>query len=209
MKGLETGKDKVKKICDVLKRETLEPAQIEAQEILESARLRYEEIIADARRKAEEMHQAAHREIVQQRAIFQTSLSQACRQTLELLKENVMQKLFNPALSSFLTKPLQEPPVVAKLIEVVVHAIEKDGLESDLSASISSSVSAREINEILAKKILERLKEKSVLITSIDGGVEVKLVDQNMTIDLSDTAFKELVGNFIRKDFRDFVFNQE
>ena len=28
MKGTETGKDKVKKICDILRRETLDPAQL-------------------------------------------------------------------------------------------------------------------------------------------------------------------------------------
>jgi V/A-type H+-transporting ATPase subunit E len=45
-----------------------------------------------------------------------------------------------------------------------------------------------------------------VLVSSIGGGIEVKLLDQNMTIDLSDTAFKELVAGYIRKDFRDLVF---
>jgi V/A-type H+/Na+-transporting ATPase subunit E len=208
MKGLETGKDKVKKICDLLKRETLEPAQIEAQDILEAAKLRSEEIIAEAHRKAEEMHQAAHQEIQQQRTVFQASLAQACRQTLDSLKEKIEQKLFNPELVSLLSKPLQDPKVIARLIEVIVTAIEKEGTHSNLSASISSAVSAREVNTILAAKILEKLKEKSVLLTSIGGGVEVKIVDQNMTIDLSDTAFKELVANYIRKDFRDLIFNK-
>ncbi len=207
MKGLETGKDKVKKICDLLKRETLEPAQIEAQQILETARVRSEEIIAEAHRKAEELHQIAHQEIQQQRVVFQASLSQACRQTLDSLKEKIEQKLFNPELSNLLAKPLHEPKIIAKLIEVVVQAIEKEGIDSKLSASISSAVSAREVNTIIAAKILERLKEKSVLLSSIGGGVEVKIVDQNMTIDLSDAAFKELVAGYIRKDFRELLFN--
>jgi len=207
MKGLESGKDKVKKICDLLKRETLEPAQVEAQEILESARLKYEEIIAEAKQKAEMLHQTAHQEIEQQRSVFQTSLMQACRQALESLKEKIETKLFNPELSHLLTKPLQEPKVAARLIEAVVHAIEKDGLESSLSASISSAVPARDVNNAITKEILDKLKEKSVLISSVGGGVEVKLVDQNMTIDLSDNAFKELVAGYIRKDFRDLVFN--
>lgn len=208
MKGLETGKDKVKKICDLLKRETLEPAQIEAQDILEAAKLRSEEIIAEAHRKAEEMHQVAHLEIQQQRVVFQASLAQACRQTLDSLKEKIEHKLFNPELAHLLSKPLHDPKVIAKLIEVVVLAIEKEGIESNLSAFISSAVPAREVNTILAAKILERLKEKSVLISSIGGGVEVKIVDQNMTIDLSDTAFNELVSNYIRKDFRELIFNK-
>jgi V/A-type H+-transporting ATPase subunit E len=207
MKGLETGKDKVKKICDLLKRETLEPAQVEAQEILETARRRSEEIIAEAHRKVEELHQIAHQEIQQQRAVFEASLSQACRQALDSLKEKIEKKLFNPELAHLLSKPLHEPKVIARLIEVVVQAIEKEGIDSNLSATISSAISAREVNTILAAKILERLKEKGVLLSSMGGGVEVKIINQNMTIDLSDTAFKELVGTYIRKDFRELLFN--
>lgn len=207
MKGLETGKDKVKKICDLLKRETLEPAQMEAQQIIETARIRSDEIIAEAHRKAEEMHQVALQEIQQQKVVFQASLSQACRQTLDSLKEKIERKLFSPELSNLLSKPLHEPKIVAKLIEVVVQAIEKEGIDADLSAAISSAVPAREVNTLIAAKILERLKEKSVLLSSIGGGVEVKIIDQNMTIDLSDTAFKELLASYIRKDFRELVFN--
>ena len=208
MKGLETGKDKVKKICDLLKKETLDPALQEAQKIIDEAKGRAREIIAEAERKAEEMHQAAHQEIQQQKVVFQASLSQACRQALDSLKEKIEQKLFNPELSALLLKPLQDPKVVAKLIETVILSIEKEGVDANLSASISSAVSARDVNMALAAKILDRLKEKSVLLTSIGGGVQVKIVDQNMTIDLSDSAFNELVANYIRKDFRDLIFNR-
>lgn len=208
MKGLETGKDKVKKICDLLKKETLEPAQLEAQKIVEDAKESARQIIAEAHKKAQEMHQTAHQEIQQQKVVFQASLSQACRQTLDSLKEKIEQKLFNPELAALLSKPLQDPKVIVKLIEVVVQAIEKEGVDASLSASISSAVSARDVNTTLAAKILDRLKEKSVLLTSIGGGVQVKIVDQNMTIDLSDAAFNELVANYIRKDFRDLIFNR-
>lgn len=208
MKGLETGKDKVKKICELLKRETLEPAQVEAQQIIDTARRRADEIIAEAHRKIEEMHEQAHLEIGQQKSIFEASLSHACRQTLEVFKEKIEQKLFNPELTQLLAKPLQESKVVAQLIEAVVQAIEKEGIESDLSAFISSAVPAEEVNALLSKKILQRLKEKGVLLSSMGGGIEIKIVDQNVTIDLSDNAFKELVAHYIRKDFRRLLFGK-
>lgn len=208
MKGLESGKDKVKKICDLLKQETLEPAQHEAQEIIHTAHRRAEELIAEAHRKIEEMHEVAHQEIQQQKMVFEASLAQACRQTLESLKQKIEHKLFDPELSHLLTKPLQEPKVVARLIEAVIQAIEKEGIDSDLSVAVSSAVPAQEVNALLAKKILERLKEKSVLISSLGGGIEVKLIQQNMTVDISDTAFKELVAGYIRKDFRELIFGK-
>lgn len=125
MKGLETGKDKVKKICDVLKRETLEPAKLEAETIVMSARHEADEILADAHQAAKKMIEDALIENEKQKAIFQTSLTQACRQTLDALKEKIEQKLFNPELSRLVTKPLQDPKIIAELINVVVRAIER------------------------------------------------------------------------------------
>ena len=59
---------------------------------------------------------------------------------------------------------------------------------------------------LLAHEILERLHEKSVLVGPLTGGIEVKLLKENITIDMSDAALKELVANYIRKDFRELIF---
>ena len=45
MKGIDAGKDKVKKICDVLRKETLEPARKEAEEIIQQAEAKAAEIL--------------------------------------------------------------------------------------------------------------------------------------------------------------------
>jgi len=208
MKGLETGKDKVKKICDVLKRETLEPAKHEADEIVASARRSADEILADAHKEAKRMVEDAFAEIEKQKSIFQASLGQACRQTLDALKEKIEQKLFNPELSKLVAKPMQDPKLMAQLINAIIHALEKEGTKSDLSVVVSSAISAKAINELLASEVIQRLKEKGVLMSSLGGGIEVKLVNNNMTIDLSDEAIKELVATYIRKDFREYLFRK-
>lgn len=205
MKNLETGKDKVKTICDILRKETLEPAKVEADELLAKARREAEEILAEAAAESERMLEHAKAEIERQKAVFQASLSQACRQSIDLLKERIENKLFQPELARLLTAPLQDPSVIAKLITAVVTGIEKEGLNTDLSARIASTVPARAVNELLTKEVLQRLREKGVLLSSIGGGIEVKLVQDNITIELSDAALKELVAEYIRKDFRDLV----
>lgn len=206
MKGLESGKDKVKKICDALKRETLEPAEREAEEIVAAAKRQADEILADAHTQAKKMVEDAFIESEKQKAIFQASLAQACRQSLDALKEKIEKKLFEPSLARLIAKPLQDPKIVAQMITAVIHAVEKDGLKCDLSAAISSSVPAKTVNELLASDVLQRLKEKGVLLSAIGGGIEVKLVQDNVTLDLSDVTIQELVANHIRKDFRDFIF---
>lgn len=82
----------------------------------------------------------------------------------------------------------------------------REGTETDLSAVISSSVPARAVNELLASQVIEKLKEKGVLLSTMAGGIEIKLLQNNITIDLSDETLKELVAAYIRKDFREFIF---
>jgi V/A-type H+-transporting ATPase subunit E len=206
MKETETGSERVKKICDVLRRETLEPAKQEAEEIILEARRQAETLLEEAKKAIERLQMESREEIERQRNIFQSSLYQACKQTVESLKQNIEEKLFNQELSRLFAKQMQAPDVIAQLIKAVIHALEKEGVEADLSVYVPAAVPARVINEMLGKEILEKLKEKSVLIGPLAGGVEVKLRDQNITIDISDVALKELVANYIRKDFRELVF---
>ncbi len=206
MKGIETGKDKVKKICDILRRETLEPAKNEADEIIRAANEQAEQIIISARREVEKLNEEARQEIQRQNNIFQSSLSQACRQAIAGLKQNIEEKLLNQELAKLVTRHTQDPNVLAKMISAVVKAVESDGIEANLSIYVPAAVPARTVNTLLAHEVLEKLKEKSVLVGPLSGGIEVKLHKENVTVDISDAALKELIANYIRKDFREMIF---
>jgi V/A-type H+-transporting ATPase subunit E len=206
MKGTETGKDKVKKICDILRRETLEPAEGEAEQIVRSAKEQAEQIVAAARQEVEKIHLEARQEIERQKNIFQSSLIQACKQAIEALKQSIEEKLFNQELGRLMTQYTQDPKILAQLVTAIVKGIEKEGIEAVLSVYVPAAVPARAVNMLLAHEIVEKLKEKSVLVGPLTGGIQVKLHKENMTIDISDVALKELVANYIRKDFRELIF---
>ena len=206
MKGIDTGKDKVKKICDILRRETLEPAKMEAEEVIQSAKNSAAVIVDEAHREAKRINEEARLEIGRQKNVFQSSLAQACKQALESLKQGIEEKLFNQELAKVIGKPMQDPKVLVQLIEAVVKAVEKEGLEANLSVYVPAAVPARAVNTLLAHGIIEKLKEKSVLVGPLTGGIEVKLHKENITVDISDVALKELVANYIRKDFRELIF---
>lgn len=209
MKGTETGKDKVKKICDILRRDTLVPAKQEAEEMIRSAKEKASEIVNEARIEAEKIREAARQEVAREKNIFQSSLGQACKQALESLKQGIEEKLFNQELTRLIGKQTQDPKVLAELIEAVVRAIEKEGTDVDLSVVIPASIPARSVNLLLAKETLDRLKENSVLVGSVTGGIQVKLHKDDITLDISDTALKELVARYIRKDFRELIFGTQ
>lgn len=207
MKGMEIGKDKVKKICDILRRETLDPAISEAEQIVRSAKEQAEQIIAFGSKEVERLKEEAHLDIERQKNIFQSSLNQACKQAISALKQNIEEKLFNQELSRMVTQHTSDPKVLAHLIEAIVKGIEKDGVDGPLSVNIPASVPASSVNKLLAQGVLEKLKEKGVLIGSMTGGFEVKMHKDNITIDVSDAALKELIANYIRKDFREMIFS--
>jgi V/A-type H+-transporting ATPase subunit E len=206
MENLDTGKDKIKKICEILKNETLQPAKEEAQKILEVAEQEARNIIRDAEAKADSIIQTARDKLAKEKEIFESSLQQAFRQGTESLKQNIEKKLFNPELNTWIEQQSADPEIGAKLINALIAAIEKEGTSANFSAYIPAQVPADKVNALLARGVLDKLREKSVVIGDFKGGIQVKLHDRQMTLDLSDVSLKELVSNYIRKDFREILF---
>lgn len=206
MKSLEKGQDKLQKICDKLRRETLEPAEREAQQILEEARRKAEAIKAEGEHQVEQMIKQARGQIEQERNVFRSSLQQAARQAIEALRQEIEHKLFNEELQHVLEKQMGDPKVIADLINGIVQALEKEGLTTDLSVVISHSVSPEDVNALLIENVRKRLKGNPLEIGSFVGGVQVKLLGKKMTLDLTDQAVKELLAHHIRKDFRHLIF---
>ena len=203
---MDTGKNKVRKICEVLRHETLEPAKKAAAEIIQEAEIEAERIVKEARHEKERLLEGVRQDVERQKNIFQASLNQACKQSMLALKQNIEEKLFNQELHHQIIKHTRDPKALAQLITVVVKAIEKEGIDANLSVYVPAAVPARAVNVLLINEILAKLREKSVLIGKMAGGIEVKLHKDNITIDISDDALKELVANYIRKDFREIVF---
>jgi V/A-type H+-transporting ATPase subunit E len=207
MKNLETGKDKIQKICDVLKKETLEPAKQEAREIIENAHLQAVNIVAAAKKEAIERLATAEREIEEKQKVFQSSLHLACRQGIELLKQKIESELFDRQLTEVIAKETADPKVIANLLTSFMKAMEERGIEEDFAAVIPKHISPRTINALLTQQILERLKGHSVSIGDFEGGVQIQMPSRQITIDISDQVVRELIAQYIRRDFRDLVFN--
>jgi V/A-type H+-transporting ATPase subunit E len=206
MKTLDKGTDKIQKICDALKLETLEPAKREAEEIISTARQQAEKIIFEAHQQAKKVASEASQRIEKERTVFDSSLQQALRQTLETLRQSIEKMLFNSTLEKELSKEMSDPKVIAKLIDVVIKAIKEEGTSADLSVIIPKNVSASEINTHLLKNTLEQLNDRNLALGQFGGGIQVKLLDQKMTLDISDKALMDFLQQYLRKDFRNRLF---
>lgn len=206
MKTLDKGQDKIKKISDGIRLEVLEPAKTEAEKIIQQANEKADEIVKGAEKQAQKLIENAKQTIQHERNVFHSSLTQSAKQTLESLKQSIEQKLFNDQLSVLVAKETADPQVVANLITTLVKAIEKEGLSTDISAVIPKGVSSEQICQLLGQEILNQLKGNSVAVGTFDGGAQVKLLDKQLTLDVSDQTLVEYLRSYVRKDFRKLIF---
>jgi len=206
MRTLEKSEEKIQKICDLLKRETLEPAEKEASEIVEEAKKKAAKILAQGQHQAEEMIKEAKKNIEQQWSVFHSSLSQGARQTLETLRQAIEEKFFNEEIPALLQKEIAEPKVIAAFLRAILLGIEKEGISGDLQAFIPSKVSKEAVIACLSREILEKFEGQTLEIGDFAGGALLKVKKHKMVLDLTDRALKELLANTIRKDFREALF---
>ena len=206
MKTLEKGKDKVKEICDALRRETLEPAQNDAKRIIQEAEAERDRLLQQARKDADAMIAAARVQVEKERHVYKSSIEQASKQSLEALRQFIEHQLFQPELVEAVDKQMTDPEVVAKLVTALIASLQKDGLDTDLHVLIPKTVAPEKVNALLGKEILSKLKNQSVSIGDLSGGTQVKLVGKKMTLDMSSHALVELLTRYLRDDFRRLFF---
>lgn len=208
MKTLEKGQDKIKRIADELRHQTLEPAQKKAQETIENAQREAEEIIQNARTQADKLIASAKQTNEHERKVFLSAERQSFKQAFELLKQQVETKLFNEQLSVELEKAAGNPQVVAQLINAIVESIQKEGISSDISVSIPKKVDAKAVSLEIAKGVMERLKDGPIDMGNFAAGVQVKLKNRGMTLDITDKTLKEIVGRFVPPTFHNIIFQE-
>lgn len=206
MKTLKKGKDKIQYICDELRKETLEPAKKEASEIILRAEEEAENLIKTAEENADKIVIAARECMERERSVFQSSLAQAAKQSMEALRQEIENNFFNEELLHIISKELSDEKLISKLIAAIIDSIEREGMGTDFSAVVSSKISSEKMNALIGESICSKLREKSVTIGNFFGGAQLKIHDKKITIDITDSSLKELIGNYLRKDFRQMFF---
>lgn len=204
---METGKEKVDRICALLKEETIKPAQDEAKRILDEARKKADSILKEAAQNKEKLLSDTQNELDKRKQIFESSLALASKSTLESLRQSIEKNLFSDEMNKLIQQKSADEGVVSDFIKVVADAIEKEGLDGDIEAFIPKAVSKEKLLQLLGSKIGAKLNTEKVIQKDFAGGAQIKLVDQHLTIDLSDQALKELLASFLQKDYRQIIFN--
>lgn len=207
MKALENENEKVNRICEHLRKEALEPAEKQAATIVQDAKDQADEIVKQAERRAHEILDLAKAEIQKEKKVFQSSLGQAAKQSLEMLRQEILQKLFNPQLEALIVKQTANPEIVAKIIDALLQGIKTSGISGNAKAFIPEEVSVNDVNHLLLAEVVKNLMDQSVAIGDFKGGAKVKLMDKNIVLEMTDASLKDLIAEFIRADLRKYVFD--
>ncbi|MGL4348182.1 MAG: hypothetical protein ACRCSV_01810 [Chlamydiales bacterium] len=202
-----SNQDKVQKICDTIRRDTLLPAELQAEEILKNAERRAAMTLEKARQEAKQLQEQARIEILKDKQACISSLQIACKQTLDLFKQKIEKKVFHDGLSEIIEETTKKPEIITRCIESVLDALAKEGIEQDLQLIISKSVSPRDVIAMLVQKAVTTLESSPIQLDSFAGGAKIRIKGQHLTIDVSDIALKELIAGFLREDFRTLVFS--
>lgn len=186
---------------------SLEPAREEASRVLQDAEDKAKHIVEQALEQAKGLLEQARAQAKQEEEVFQGNLKQAAKQGMEALRQSIEKELFHKELHGEVQKAMADEKMLGKLIESLVAAIQKEGLQTSLEVQVPKSCDAKALAGQVSGTLLKELKDKELKLGAFGGGIKVRLEGQNLTLDFSDEALIEVLVAYVRKDFRELFFN--
>lgn len=204
---------KIQKLCTQLKDRTLQPALEEAKRVKEEAKVFADGLLQQAHKQKDEIIASAQKEIDMRQKVFCSALESAKNQAVSTLQQEIEKAVFHPEISSLLGEKLEDPEIIKQAIEVLIASSEEsETLKGDKGKNtlmLSKGLSKEVVAKAVSKKVLERLSGKVIQLKEIKGGAMLKIENKNMVLDLSDQAIEQLLFNYMRKEFRDLIFNNK
>lgn len=205
---MESSKDKLRKICDLLRRETLQPAKQEAAAIIAAAREESAEIVNRAEKQATELSRIADERISKEEKRSQVAIEQGIHQALEHLRQSIEEELFSPALHELIAEHLYEPEGFASLLNSSIDQLIREGHHGDIVVTIGNHLPTQKINALLTNTVINRLKQQKVHLKDIEGA-EITVADSSFRLEINAQGIRDLLWRFLRTDLRNILFKEQ
>lgn len=204
---LETADNKVKEICEILRKETLEPAQLKAKKIVSDAVFEADELIHKAKLEVARIREENKLELARELKVHESSIQLAIRQGISALRQGV-EKIFATDLERQIEVVMGKEDSIAAAVSILFGLIEKEGLAVDLNVLLPKHVNLAEICTKLTVDFGERLKKSAIQIDDIKGGVEIKFKEKKISLELTDNAVKELLAAYVIPELQKSIFSE-
>jgi V/A-type H+-transporting ATPase subunit E len=212
-------------LIERLRDEGVKAGQEKADEIVREAQARAQEMIAKARTEAEEMLQKAGKEIETERAAAHESLRIAIRDT-ELRMEAELKAAFSAHVRRLVSMELQDRDFMRQVILAVAGIASGDLvcagqpaellLPTDLFVTDAKGTGLTDTGKERLRHLVlsisgEMLREGVKLKPdeSVSGGIRIRMVDEDIEIDLSDKALSDLLLKYLLPRYRAIVTGAE
>lgn len=206
MTQMDTGEEKVKKICELLKHQTLEPAKKEADRIITNAKKEAKHLIEEAEKKTQQLINEAQQECDKKRNLLESSLKISAKQAVSSLKQEITTHLFSKKLKELVSQELSQSDVIKSVIDSIILSLAKQTNIDELYIEVPSTISIEQLISGLSKEVTEKLKKEQFTLSNIQGGVIIHLQDKDIAIDISDQATALLLGRYLGEHLQHYIF---
>lgn len=206
MTKLISSQDKLQQLCEILQDQALEPARLEAHKMIEKARHEADTLVKEAREQVKRLHEQAASEIEREKELAHASLKQAASQAVGKLRQEIENELVNQEIAHLTHQTLKDTDLVTFLIKKYIEMVEAKGWDKDFSVEISKLPEAKKLSESIIAACAGKLKEGQVLPVLAEGGFRLKLHNKRLSLEATESALIELLGQFLRKEIRTRLF---
>lgn len=205
----------VQNLIDKLKSDGVSKGREEADRLVAEARAKAMSIIDQSREESQELLANARKEAEQIEANGREALRLAGRDAVLHLKEQLQQE-FKHRLSTLIGRSLKDPELIRRMIlEITSGTMHDSGTESKegqqsmrlLVSGGSDPESNQQLDALVQGLSADMLSDGVQLNIAGDphSGIRVKLVEQDVEIELTETALTSWLMRFLAPRFRSII----
>jgi V/A-type H+-transporting ATPase subunit E len=209
----------VQMLIDRIRDQGVQSANQEAARILADAEAKASQLMTEAQKQAEQLRAKATADIEAERAAAEEALKLSARDTIMRLK-NVVSAAFETFVRRLVTTATQDRQLMKNLVLVLAgqsaeEFIKDKQIQILLSEAILTGQSDPKLRDLGKQTILslssDMLREGVELIPSdsVEGGAKVRLVGEQLEIDLSDKAIAKMLADHLLPRFQAILTGAE
>jgi len=208
----------VQQLIDRLRHDGVTAGEEEAQRIVEQARRQAAKIVAEAKKEADEYHTSSRADIQQESEAAKAAVRMAVRDTVLAMREDLTAR-FQAQIRRLVTAELRDKEFLRRMILAIAGKSTPESSEayemelriaSELFEATADSAGAdlqHKLDDAVIGISAELLREGIEIKPAGDDrpGVRVRLVGEDVEIDLTDRAISEAMMRYLLPRFRYIV----
>lgn len=199
--------DKLKELTNKIYREGVEKAKSDGQEIVDKAKNEAAGILAAAQKEATSIINGAQKEAEQLRTKTVSELKMASGQSIETLKQEIVNLLSNSIVKDGVKKSVEDVEFVKSLIKEITSKWDNGGKSLDLSLALPEK-SKKDFDDFVKGKTSDILS-KGVEIKfeeRMDGGFKIGPKDGSFVLSFTDKDFMQFFQSFLKPKTKEILF---